>query len=238
MTPREAITKFHLQFAEKDGVPGFRIAKGLATPEEIASLVAMKPAIMGEFDIIAREEAETREKERAEAETQYRASHTYLRALLIMQDEYLNLRISACEVITGEGRVFVPQYGNPSVPFAHYTPHMDVIRARGKSHPCGDSTAYEISPEDEQILVTEQKVAVAEAAKVTARAEAEVQAEKAKEDAIEKGKFDEARVTGKPVTLNSWMEDCNDPREECSTDVVTLYAMPDGTRKINRQHTW
>ena len=62
MTPREAITKFHLQYAENDGVPGFRIAKGLATPEEIAVLVAMKPAIMGEFDTIAREEKETREK--------------------------------------------------------------------------------------------------------------------------------------------------------------------------------
>lgn len=238
MTPREAITKFHLQYAENDGVPGFRIAKGLATPEEIAVLVAMKPAIMGEFDTIAREEKETREKERAEAETQYRASHTYLRALLIMQDEYLNLRIRACDVITGEGRVFVPQYGNPSVPFAHYTPYMDVIMARGKSHSCGDFMAYEISPEDEEILAREQEVAVAEAAKVTARAEAEAQFEKAKEDSIEKGKFDMARETGKPIILNSWMEDCNDPREDCSTDVVTLYAMPDGTRKTKRQHTW
>ena len=238
MTPREAIKKLHLQRADNNGVPGFRIAKGLATPQEIVALVAMKPAIMAEFDVLAREEADTREIERAKAEAEYRASHTYMRVLLVMQDEYLHLRLSACDVITGEGRVFVPFFGNPGISLAHYTPHMDTIRAQGKSHPCGDSMAYEISPEDEEILVREQEVAVAEAEKATALAEAEAQAEKAKEDAIEKGKFDEARVTGKPVTLNSWMEDCNDPREECSTDVVTLYAMPDGTRKINRQHTW
>ena len=238
MTPREAIKRFGLQRADNNGVPGFRIAKGLATPQEIVALVAMKPAIMAEFDGLAREEAETREIERAKAEAQYRASHTFLRVLLVMQDEYLRLHINACDVITGDGRVFVPQYGNPSVSFAHYTPYMDVIMARGKSHPCGDAMAYEISPEDEKILIREQEVAVAEAAKVTARAEAEAQAEEAQQDAIEKGKFDKARETGKPVTLNSWMEDCNDPREECSTDVVTLYAMPDGTRKINRQHTW
>ena len=234
MTPREAIKRFGLQRADNNGVPGFRIAKGLATPQEIVALVAMKPAIMAEFDLMLNE----KEKEKAEAEAQYRASHTFLRVLLVMQDEYLHLHLSACDVITGEGRVFVPFFGNPGISLAHYTPHMDTIRAQGKSHPCGDSMAYEISPEDEEILVREQEVAVAEAAKATALAEAEAQAEKAKEDAIEKGKFDEARVTGKPVTLNSWMEDCNDPREECSTDVVTLYAMPDGTRKINRQHTW
>ena len=234
MTPREAITKFHLQYAEKDGVPGFRIAKGLATPQEIVALVAMKPAIMAEFDLMLNE----KEIERVKAEDEYRASHTFLRVLLVMQDEYLRLHINACDVITGEGRVFVPYFGDPSTSLTHYTPYMDVIMARGKSHPCGDAMAYEISPEAEKILIREQEVAVAEAAKATALAEAEAQAEKAKEDAIEKGKFDEARVTGKPVTLNSWMEDCNDPREECSTDVVTLYAMPDGTRKTKRQHTW
>lgn len=234
MTPREAITRFKLQYADNNGVPGFRIAKGLATPEEIADLVAIKPAIMAEFDLMLNE----KEKERAEAEAQYRASHTYMRVLLIMQDEYLNLRISACDVITGEGRVFVPQYGNSSVSLPHYTSHMNEIREWQKSHPCGDAMAYEISPEDEKILVREQEVAMAEAAKTASLLATEAEAEQARQDAIANEAFNKARATGKPIVLNSWTEDCDDPREECSTDVVTLYAMPDGTRKTKRQHTW
>jgi hypothetical protein len=51
-------------------------------------------------------------------------------------------------------------------------------------------------------------------------------------------KFAEAKRTGKRVELRSWMDDCNDPREQCSLDHVTEYAMPDGTTKIVRQHTW
>lgn len=62
---------------------------------------------------------------------------------------------------------------------------------------------------------------------------------KAKAKAEErKSKFDEAARTGMRVELRSWMEDCNDPSEECSLDHVTEYAMPDGTTKRERQHTW
>ena len=50
--------------------------------------------------------------------------------------------------------------------------------------------------------------------------------------------FATAKETGKPVQLERYMTDCNDPREECSTDIVVVYAMPDGTTKTERQHTW
>ena len=51
-------------------------------------------------------------------------------------------------------------------------------------------------------------------------------------------KFDEAQKTGEPVLLRKWTEDCNDPKEECSVDIVYEYAMPDGTTKVERHHTW
>ena len=63
------------------------------------------------------------------------------------------------------------------------------------------------------------------------QAEAEAKAEENK-------RFDEARATGNPIELNKYMDDCNDPREECSTDIVIVWAMPDGTKKTTRQHTW
>ena len=61
---------------------------------------------------------------------------------------------------------------------------------------------------------------------------------KAEAKAERQAKFDEAAITGQPVVLQSYATDCNDPKEECSTDIVTVYAMPDGTTKTTRQHTW
>lgn len=51
-------------------------------------------------------------------------------------------------------------------------------------------------------------------------------------------KFDEAKRTGKPVILRQWSDECNDPNEECDIDNITEYAMPDGTTKTTRTHTW
>ena len=66
----------------------------------------------------------------------------------------------------------------------------------------------------------------------------EKEAKKRAREEARQAKFAEAKSTGQRVELRSWMEDCNDPREQCSLDHVTEYAMPDGTTKIVRQHTW
>lgn len=47
-----------------------------------------------------------------------------------------------------------------------------------------------------------------------------------------------AKNFGKPVVLDHYMDDCNDPREDCDQDSVTVYAMPDGTTTTTRSHTW
>lgn len=51
-------------------------------------------------------------------------------------------------------------------------------------------------------------------------------------------KFAEAKQTGLPVVLDSYMDDCDGSDDECSTDSVVVYAMPDGTKKIKRKHTF
>jgi hypothetical protein len=66
----------------------------------------------------------------------------------------------------------------------------------------------------------------------------EKEAKKRAREEARQAKFAEAKRTGKRVELRSWMDDCNDSREQCSLDHVTEYAMPDGTTKIVRQHTW
>jgi len=50
--------------------------------------------------------------------------------------------------------------------------------------------------------------------------------------------FELAKQTGKPQLINHWIVDCNDPKEECSTDICYLWAMPNGTKKQERTHTW
>ena len=50
--------------------------------------------------------------------------------------------------------------------------------------------------------------------------------------------FATAKETGKKQLLDSHATECCDPDEECSTDIVSIYAMPDGTSKTERCHTW
>lgn len=74
-------------------------------------------------------------------------------------------------------------------------------------------------------------IAATEAAKV-----AKAQARTAQTQAKTEAAFAEARVTGKPVALATWMEDCDGSVKECSTDAVTKWAMPNGATKIGRAH--
>jgi hypothetical protein len=48
----------------------------------------------------------------------------------------------------------------------------------------------------------------------------------------------EAQRTGSKVQLDRYTEDCDDPREECSTDIITVYITPEGKIKEERSHTF
>lgn len=65
--------------------------------------------------------------------------------------------------------------------------------------------------------------------------EAIAAAEKA---AREAATFAEAKATGSPVVLRCYTTDCDDPNEECDVDIVTESAMPDGSVRRTRTHTW
>jgi len=47
-----------------------------------------------------------------------------------------------------------------------------------------------------------------------------------------------AAETGGRVKIRDYACDCRDPNEECSLDIATVWAMPDGTVKTTYQHTW
>ncbi|MCL2140332.1 MAG: hypothetical protein FWH42_01440 [Dehalococcoidia bacterium] len=69
-------------------------------------------------------------------------------------------------------------------------------------------------------------------------AKAEKEAKAAAEAERIKGIKNTAVSTGEKQELRSYIANCNDSREECSTDFVIEYAMPDGTVLVDRQHTW
>lgn len=78
-------------------------------------------------------------------------------------------------------------------------------------------------------------------AAATAKLEAKQAAsdmKKAEARKIRDEKFAEAKRTGNGVILESYPVECNDPNEECSCDIITVYAMPDGSTKSNRSHTY
>jgi len=70
-------------------------------------------------------------------------------------------------------------------------------------------------------------------AEQTKKQEAKEKEQQKEIDALKK-----AQETNEPQVLTSYSTDCNDPKEECSTDIITVYINPDGTKKSTRQHTW
>src|SRR5690606_35099455 len=94
-----------------------------------------------------------------------------------------------------------------------YLVDEDAVRALGKEFTYPDALAY-----------AERRKAEKEG---TAKPAVDRQAE-----------IEEAKRIGAPVEIRHWAEPCNNPFEECSLDVVVEYAMPDGTTKIERRHTW
>lgn len=68
-----------------------------------------------------------------------------------------------------------------------------------------------------------------------------IETKKAKKDEKEMAKaaiFAKAKKTKEKQILNQWSQECTDPDESCDIDNIIEYAMPDGTIKTERHHTW
>lgn len=50
--------------------------------------------------------------------------------------------------------------------------------------------------------------------------------------------FNKAKETGEKQLIYQYPEPCNDKNESCEVDIIYVYAMPDGTYKEERHHTW
>lgn len=50
--------------------------------------------------------------------------------------------------------------------------------------------------------------------------------------------FEKAKQTGEKQIIETYSVECPDDDEECDVDIVTVYAMPDGTTHKTQNHTW
>jgi len=92
--------------------------------------------------------------------------------------------------------------------------------------------------DDKAIEVLGEEFTYPEAVEYMKPAKEAAEAKKAEKAAEIAERFAQAKRTGKPVEIRSWTADCNDPHEQCSLDIITEYAMPDGTITTDREHTW
>lgn len=50
--------------------------------------------------------------------------------------------------------------------------------------------------------------------------------------------FEIAKKTGEKQIIERYTVPCPDHKEECNTDIVTVWAMPDGSKTTTQNHTW
>lgn len=206
------IRKFSLKLAERDGQEGVLVTLGRPTGGEIAFIRAHKPEIMAELRARkAAEEAERREKaERDAAELAAIESGATPIQVFYTEGEYLS----------------------------GYTLHGKAAELLEKIGLARYVSGWGYRVDEKTIAALGKEFTYPAAVEHTRPAREAAEAKKQTAEAARAAKFAQARETGKRVELESYPDECNDPSEDCSLDMVTVYAMPDGSTKTTRNHTW
>jgi hypothetical protein len=88
------------------------------------------------------------------------------------------------------------------------------------------------------VVAKQAETAIAEAVDAWNVKQAEKEKLKSEADLTREAIFEKARTTGTRQEVRRWSESCDGSEEECDVDNLVEYAMPDGTSKIERHHTW
>lgn len=246
MTVKNLIEKYKLSLFVTDEAEMVRCGRK-PSKKDLPMLKARKEEIVQELKRQSAERKAAFQKKLNQRKADYIANADLRRCLTVSVDENLNVTRA---VITldfverdGEVRAFESNYGLENPRFLeHETDTMARIVAEREKIPYGFSgNAFEISEEEEVLLLEEQTVAAREAEKALAQVMEEATKKAAKEAAAKvaeaEAKFAEAKETGEPVELDRRVEPCDGSAVECSLDIVIRYAMPDGTTKVKRIHT-
>lgn len=182
-----------------------------AARKDLDRIKALKPEIM----------AELRAREQAELDRQAAEEAARVEEARAIRAGELKIKVSVGDY---DGIPLYEVYGEAAEALKEIGAARDV--------------AYSTQVNDDIIKALGLEFTLPQAAELTRPAREKKAAEQKAKDDARQAKFDEARKTGRKVELSSWMEDCDHSVEECSTDFVQEYAMPDGTTKRERQHTY
>ncbi|WP_461369387.1 hypothetical protein [Candidatus Darwinibacter acetoxidans] len=209
------IKKFKIELAYKNGQEGLAV-RGKPSAAEVAELKELKSEIMAE---LKRRAAERRAAEKAKKAAEEAARQEEIRAMKAGELK-ITLHYHDGEYLSG---------------YEVFGAAADLLEELGLAEYV-DGWGYHVA--DAAVKALGKEFTYSQAVEYTRPAREAAEAQKAAADQERKAKFDEARETGEPVLLKRWTEDCSDPREECSLDICCQYAMPDGSVKTERNHTW
>lgn len=232
------IKKHRLSLAPEKGPDSIRVGAKLSAAET-AELKARKPELLAAL----REAAATREAEavamREQAAAARRERETADRVLIDEAKKGLPALLAQIPADATRVAIDITGYfdGDPNYRYTAadgtevtwsdvtYLGHVEAKRPNG-TVAWVERVAY--IPNDRLEAIRAEKAAKA-AAKAAKKAEAEAKRAAA---------FELARDLGQPAAIRSWTDSCNDRSKECSTDILTEYALPDGSTRTDRVHTY
>jgi hypothetical protein len=246
MTINEMIKKFEITIVNQAGQEMLKVGrKRKPTTKQLAGLKANKDEIMTELKHQQAERKAAREAANKKAKAEYIENSDLRRYLAVYTDELGRSDWSVETLIWDDDqqKAFRPDWGVGSrIALPHVTTTMEEIRETDHVQYGMAGVAWEITDDQEDVLIAEQEKAKAvarEKRKTERKSKAESEAKAAAEKKAERqAKFDQAKETGKRVEIKHYSTECNDPSEECSLDIITEYAMPDGSVETERIHTY
>lgn len=211
MTINEMISKFRIKYVVKDGQEMIHVLKK-PTQKQIEELKKAKPDIIAELKRRAAEEEERKEAEK-----------------VAKQQELEDLK-------NGTKKIKLSYHdGEYLSGYSTYGCATDLLEELGLAEYVSGWGTY---VDNKLVEALGEEFTYQQAVEYSRPAKEAEAAKKAKAETERQAKFDEAMASSKPVELHRYTAPCNDPEEECSLDIVTEYAMPDGSVKVTRMHTW
>lgn len=202
------ITKYRIQIVTNENGVEGLRAWGVKTPKQAAELRAAKPEVMAELKKRAAEKAEEGAERQQHIEN------------IISGVEKIHARYEDGEYLQG---------------YIVFGDESEMLEKIGIAEYISGWGTY-LKPEVIEALGTEFTYAQAvEYMRPQHEAEKAAREKKAAERAA---KFQQAKETGKPVVLARGSDECDGTVDECSLDIITVYAMPDGSTKTTRTHTF
>jgi hypothetical protein len=211
MTNAELIQKYNLSVAMKTATEKGILCPGKKpTAEELEYIKAHKAEIIAEI-----ETEEQRKKDETKAAKEAKIN----------------------DIKSGKTKIKV--YYHDGEYLSGYTVHGEEAELLKELKLCKYVDGWGYYIEDGKLIGTLGEEFTYEQAAEFARPKLEALAKaKAEKEAKRQAIFDKAKETGEKQLLRQWSDECNDPNESCSMDMVYEYAMPDGTIKTERHHTW